>query len=86
MLTVNGKHTEFENDSCMNVQPLQSRDDHNSHVARSRGHQDEVCGGPHDTGQLTEKIIWLAAVSTKLVARISVERKASAYSQLAVFH
>ena len=48
--------------------------------------EDEVCGGPHDTRQLTEKIIWLATVSNEIVARISVERKASAYSQLAVFH
>ena len=29
---------------------------------------------------------WLAAVSTELVARISVERKASAYPQLTVSH
>ena len=29
---------------------------------------------------------WLAAVSTELVARISVERKANAYSQLTVSH
>ena len=57
MLTMNGEHTEFENDLFRNCEPLQSREDHISHVARSRGHQDEACGGPHDTGPLTEKII-----------------------------
>jgi len=48
----------FENDSCRNVAPLQPCEDHVNHVAHSRGHQDEACDGPRDTGQLTKKIIW----------------------------
>ena len=37
---------------------MQPCEDHVSHVARSRGHQDEACDGPRDTGQLIKKIIW----------------------------
>ena len=56
MLTPKSKHTEFEDDSCGNVEPVQSRRDHASHVASPRKHEDEACGSPHDTRQLTEKV------------------------------
>ena len=54
MLTPKSQHTEFEDDSCGYVEPAQSRGDRVSRVASPRKHEDEVCGSPHDTGQLTE--------------------------------
>ena len=57
MLTPKSQHVEFEDDSCGNVKPVQSRGDRVSHVTSPRKHKDEACGGPHDTGQLTEKVI-----------------------------
>ena len=56
MLAPESQHTEFEDDSCGNVEPVQSRGDRVGHVASPRKYEDEACGGPHDTGQLTEKI------------------------------
>ena len=47
----------LKTDSCGNVEPVQSCGDHVGRVASPRKYKDEVCGGPHDTRQLTEKIL-----------------------------
>ena len=57
MMTPKSQHAELEDDSCGNVEPVQSRGDRVSHVSSLRKHKDEACGGPHDTRQLTEKVL-----------------------------
>ena len=58
MLTVNGEHTEFEND-CAGTSSLCSLVKITSVMWLVReGTRTRCGGGPHDTGQLTEKIIW----------------------------
>ena len=57
MLTPKSQHTEFEDDSCGNVEPMHSRGDRVGHVASPRKHEDEACSGPHNTGQPTKKVL-----------------------------
>ena len=59
MLTPKSQHTEFEDESCGIVEPAQSLRDRINNVASPR--EDEACGGPHDTGQLTEKVLQSSA-------------------------
>ena len=56
MLTPKSEHTEFEDDPGGNVEPVQSRGDNVRHVAPPREHKNEACRGPHNTGQLIEKV------------------------------
>ena len=44
MLTPKSKHTEFEDDSCGNVEPVQSHGDYVSHVASPRKHVEGEIG------------------------------------------
>ena len=69
MLAPESQHTEFEDGSCGNVEPVQSRGDRASHVASPRKHEDEACGGPNDTGQLTEMVLRSSAEESVTIVK-----------------